>query len=698
MARIMFAALFVAALLNDVFAQNWTQKLVGEMNDLDRLTRLAPRGEKVIQFSSYDRRSTTPDRPDWFSNSDGFGGEKIPGFEGVLRAETAERPGEFLIADVKGPGAIVRGWSAGMAGVLRVYLDGAEPPIYEGDAYTFFARRSFHFYRRAVERNLIVMTDRTPLLLAPIEPFVQQDSDYSPLPFASRLRVTWEGRIGELHFYHLEVRTYPPGTQIDSFVPDRDAACFDGSATNPGTIANLDDVTNGEQPPRLDEVAVILPGRTWSKTIGSKSGFITRLALRVDAPEIATALRGTLMRIKFDGSSKPEVECPIGDFFGAAPGVHPMKSMPTEVEADGTMISNWKMPFEKTALLEFVNTTSTAVSLRIEIATGFEAWTDQSLHFFAQWRSERGFLTMDGTRPSDLLVAMIRGKGRYVGTSVHIMNPAPIPTPGGNWWGEGDEKIIVDDEARPSFFGTGSEDYFNYAWSRADLFSHPYCGQPVNSGPGTAGYVSNFRWHIADDIPFEKSLTFFIELWSHNQPAKLEYARCAYFYARPGAITAHQTPTVDDLKVAVLPKIEPVAGGGAAGSTIYRFEGLPDAEKLPERITPEALPIATRQWVLSWAAEPGETIKKSFKTTEKGKRSITIVWVHRQGAGRVKTLVDGRPIDPKDQPDGLDLSISTPPRLVNHGFREIELDAGDHTLTFECTKAGTIAFDFLWIK
>jgi len=44
-------------------------------------------------------------------------------------------------------------------------------------------------------------------------------------------------------------------------------------------------------------------------------------------------------------------------------------------------------------------------------------------------------------------------------------------------WGEGDEKVFVDDDRVPSIFGTGSEDYFNYSWSSPDIFAFPYCGQ-----------------------------------------------------------------------------------------------------------------------------------------------------------------------------------------------------------------------------
>jgi len=52
-----------------------------------------------------------------------------------------------------------------------------------------------------------------------------------------------------------------------------------------------------------------------------------------------------------------------------------------------------------------------------------------------------------------------------------------VVTIGGSWWGEGDEKIWLDDHPFPSFFGTGSEDFFNYSWSNNDLFNHAYGGQ-----------------------------------------------------------------------------------------------------------------------------------------------------------------------------------------------------------------------------
>jgi hypothetical protein len=52
-----------------------TGTLLGEMADMNRLTKLPLEQYRSVQFSSYDRRSTGPEDSCWFSNDDGFGNE-----------------------------------------------------------------------------------------------------------------------------------------------------------------------------------------------------------------------------------------------------------------------------------------------------------------------------------------------------------------------------------------------------------------------------------------------------------------------------------------------------------------------------------------------------------------------------------------------------------------------------------------------
>jgi hypothetical protein len=58
----------------------------------------------------------------------------------------------------------------------------------------------------------------------------------------------------------------------------------------------------------------------------------------------------------------------------------------------------------------------------------------------------------------------------------------------------GHVKIFLDGEKFPSSFGTGSEDYFGYAWSSAGHFSRPYHNQILNEG--NQGHFDDNRFHI----------------------------------------------------------------------------------------------------------------------------------------------------------------------------------------------------------
>ena len=89
------------------------------------------------------------------------------------------------------------------------------------------------------------------------------------------------------------------------------------------------------------------------------------------------------------------------------------------------------------------------------------------------------------------------GRGRFCGVMLHVWNPR------GGWWGEGDEKFFVDGEKFPSTFGTGSEDYFGYAWCDPHLFQRPYHCQTMTEN--NKGHQSVLRWHITDNVPFQKS-------------------------------------------------------------------------------------------------------------------------------------------------------------------------------------------------
>src|SRR4029453_809051 len=123
-------------------------------------------------------------------------------------------------------------------------------------------------------------------------------------------------------------------------------------------------------------------------------------------------------------------------------------------------------------------------------------------------------------------------------------------------------------------FGTGSEDYFNYAWSQPDIFEYAYFAQPICTGPDTRGYITNNRWHVLDAIPFERFLAFYMELYSHAPTARMSYARMAYYYARPGVIDDSVNLQDADLRVPPLPAWRVQPGGAATGATFFEAEDV----------------------------------------------------------------------------------------------------------------------------
>jgi hypothetical protein len=107
-----------------------------------------------------------------------------------------------------------------------------------------------------------------------------------------------------------------------------------------------------------------------------------------------------------------------------------------------------------------------------------------------------------------------------------------------DWWGEGDDMIIIDDEPLPRLYGTGSEDYFNTAYCPTQEYCSPYHGVTVNSGTKDwpwKGKSSQYRYHVEDPIEFEKSIRVTMEHGEANCLSQ-DFSSTAYWYqAEPHA-------------------------------------------------------------------------------------------------------------------------------------------------------------------
>ncbi|HAK96878.1 MAG TPA: hypothetical protein DCM87_18280 [Planctomycetes bacterium] len=665
-----------------------TASLLGEMTGMTALTYFPSPRYTTLQFSSFDRRAREPYAPGWFSNADGFGREPIPGFVRTAVEPGADGVGTYVMADVEGPGAIVRTWTAAIDGKIRLYLDGETAPLYDGAAAPF------------LDNPYAALGGDEGLLAA--NTFNQREAGYFPVPFARRCLIHWIGNKERVHFYQIQIRRYEPDAKVTTFARDdftRHAGAVKAAAAalgdaRPAPAAGLREEAFDATVAHNERKALLAPP-------AGPMGIVS-FTVRIEAPRPDRALRQTAFRMYFDESPSPQVETPLGDFFGAGPGICPYTSVPFTIAPTGAMTCRFVMPYAKAARIEIENWSG--APLRATGAASFApyAWKQgESMHFFARFRADHALYSMRHNEVVDLPFLCARGKGVYVGTASILMNPTSVPTPSGGWWGEGDEKIWVDDDDFPSTFGTGSEDYYNYAWSVPDIFWHPYFAQPLTTGPGNRGYVVNNRFHVIDALPFTRSIFFFMELCSHMPTPDLSYARLAYFYAFPGTRDDRVPLTPDTARIPELPPWLPLPAGGCRTAEFIQAEGLDAQGSGVVRRREE--PMFAGGAALWWSpARPGDTLALRVPVTAAGKYRIGFTFVQAPECARMQVRIGDTPIFK----DGRAIDLGTPHLTMlrsDTGDRVFDLEAGECTLTLAPVAAdgnpcaAPIGIDFVWL-
>lgn len=550
-----FIGLFLLALNTN--AQDVTLgSLLHEMTDVGSLSKWPSKEYTTKQSSSYSRESKTPDtaledgkyRPakgerdwgkGWFENQD---------FTNFIRTEQNNGREEVVLLDQAGPGAIVRFWVAyggkvdEIGGIYRFYIDNNPEPAIEmnnkqliggdglvGQPYSFFApvKTENDTWKG---RNFILPIPYNKHCKVTYEAFEPKEGGPNP---------DWEG-----HYYQINYRTYESSTTVESYTKNsvsnysKDIYSCGLKLLN-GAISVPDETKTNK--------GELLAGKSKSISLKGENA-ITGLTIKLDAEDIEQALRSTVLKIEFDG--KQTVWCPVGQFYGIAyrPLAHYTQYVTTQT--DGLMRANWVMPFAKNATVTIENFGDQKVDVKVfNVETNQYDWDENSMHFYAAWDETR---KLDCSTKKDYNFITLKGKGVYIADNLTVFNFFPDAT-GINWWGEGDEKIYVDGEDFPSHFGTGSEDYYSYAWCRPQPFSNPITTQPIGEGNKTPGLTSNNRYRLLDAIPFNKSLKFDMEIW-HPYFDKMDYSPTTFWYAFPGVEWNH-LPNEEAVKLKVTKSI-----------------------------------------------------------------------------------------------------------------------------------------------
>ncbi len=582
-------------------------------------------------------------------------------------AGTSAEKGWVVLADLKGPGAVTRFWTTGEdpGHQFRIYFDGERKPRISGTIEEIFGGRAPFVSPFAQGRNLCWYS-------------------YLPLTFNKSIRI--EAQAPNVHplwgqrrlFYQLNVQQFTNRFAVESFpatLSPEDQAALDAvgkalanstrwPASKPGA-SSAQEIPPGESRAFITEQG--------PATITALTGSLQPAAADTGYVARNNLLRDVVVSVTYDDAVAPSLIAPWGPLFGNAWRARDYGSFFVGASPDGDEF-RMPMPFKKALRIEVANRGPTPVRVALS-ATVTPGVGEDAGYLHAEWNRSGPAATPTTPHP----VANFNGAGKYVGCFLGVTGLDD------SWWIlEGDEEMYVDGETKPSWHGTGLEDYFNGGWyyrrNEFDAFTGVMDRSPFR--------VAQFRHHLVDAVSFK---THFRMTWERGDQnvSRGYFESLAFAYldhpaatpplpAEPEAVRAPENIYDRQTFMLQLFELERMTNYARAadyiGEYIERYadapengvlklraleyrrllgESVSDAEYEPFRRGDFGEDAAQQARLLSWFYE---------------KSGRALVGLCANGGGKV--IVDGQEIAASDQPY----------TLVVRGF---ELRSGPHILSGE---------------
>lgn len=463
------------------------------------------------QVSSTDKRSISPDQPYWFGNQDNTRYLRIDN-------DNADRRLEKVIFDERGPGVITRIWTAGNVtdAVIRFYFDGERTArlTVKGNDFT---KMPFYIPEGLVLKHIHYDQHGGTSL-------------HVPLPYGKSCKITIDNPDPDFGFaYHIGYRTYEEGTEVRTFTLEEAVSMASTMTEIAECLKTPPQTPNGQKCQTLQNVA---PGEILKMNFPDGSKAIRNLKLSVSNVNPALydkVMRNLIVSMNFDGETT--VHCPIGDFSGGGIGARKVDSWYLSADGEGASECRFIMPYQTEASIEIKNRSSADAVVRVEAMVSDWEWHTNTCYFRCSWRQEGGLDTgsdYDSNDNTEWLFSHLTGNGVLKADVLSLYNFRDT------WYGEGDEKIYIDEDIFPSHFGTGTEDYYNTSFAPVEVFHTPFGGAVRADTESSFGYNTWLRGRNLDGLTFRSSLRFYFELlgWA---PATVLYSSTVFWYGLPGA-------------------------------------------------------------------------------------------------------------------------------------------------------------------
>ncbi len=410
------------------------------------------------------------------------------------------------VKTIEGPGVIYRFWMPHVMArrhfVVRMYFNGETTPRINSDS-TAIMGGTFSYFA-------------DPLITT----CAGGQVCYEPIPFAQSLRIEtvnkefppWANR----HYYQYSYLTFPPGTAINSYT---EQLTLEEQQARSAVVSLFENV--GKHPAGGSQAAIdvntpaTVIGSDLSITLADLTGPGLIRKLNIGMPDANDMeLDGLRLRVYYDGNSTPSIDVSAGSFFGTGKGRALYKSIPLGTDSNDGFYCYWPMPFRESMLVQLHNTTDANISIDsavVQYEVGANVEKMCYLHVI-----ESTSVRQSGQIYHPILSTT--GCGHYIGDLLYVEQDA-----NSFYMLEGDDVITVDGTI--TLNGTGLEDaynggaYYNWVAVQPDEPEGEYprsATRPLNgilyvSREEELARADQYRWRIADCVPFSKSIEVNVE-------------------------------------------------------------------------------------------------------------------------------------------------------------------------------------------
>jgi hypothetical protein len=270
------------------------------------------------------------------------------------------------------------------------------------------------------------------------------------------------------------------------------------------------------------------------------SGIIRHIWTTIDnrSPQM---VRGLRMDFYWDGSDRPAISAPWGDFFGFGLGaMAPFECALFNCPEGRNFNSFLPMPFRTGFRITVTNETQTDLRM-FWFQADFTVHDDlpsNALYLHAYYHRENPTTL----RQDYEILPLIKGCGRYLGANFGVMADTKMYFK--SWWGEGEVKVYIDgDRAFPSLCGTGTEDYILTSWGQG-RYANAYSGCPLADMDKQR--FCFYRYHVADPVYFRQALRATIQqigCWDPVAKKEMHFSGNAYLSTGPNPQPINFAPT-----------------------------------------------------------------------------------------------------------------------------------------------------------